>query len=576
VARSLQSRPDLPAALTNGIPDCRWKHTTQPVIAGRLVQLEAHEFSRCFAVSRAATRCVLGATWSLRCFDARGTQLWNIPTPGETWAVTITGDGRFCLAAYSDGTIRWHDMQDGHLVVTFFPHADGRRWSLWTPDGLYAASAGGDEFLRWHINAGLSETPWNFPVSRLKQRYYAPETIRSIVSGASKPAARVPAQAPLVPPESRLLPPREGPDNRWTRVLLPWHLRNPSGQPLSAVRVMIDGRPVRDGVWGLDRLPAADGEYQISLSVPPRSCVVSLVVRDARGVWGDVSSVRLEWVGPPVPLKPGRLFLLAIGVSQYADPWLDLAWAHKDAADIAALFSRQRGLYQDVSLTLLTNAAATRQRIFEALTSLGEGARAEDTVLVFFAGHGHGTADGNYYLLPHDVDRLRFEDTALKAGEVRRHIAAIRARVGIFLDACYAGSSAGAWAPPDTDSTANDFSAPECGAAVLASSTGEEQSLELALWQNGLFTSSLVEGMTGTGIVQSGEVTTRMLHAWLERHMPQKIASALRRGAFMQAVENPVGSRGRRSLQVARQVTQTPVLVLPGGVDDFPLIRLAP
>ena len=174
------------------------------------------------------------------------------------------------------------------------------------------------------------------------------------------------------------------------------------------------------------------------------------------------------------------------------------------------------------------------------------------------------------------MDRQRFEATALPVAEVRRIVSGVRARVGLLLDACYAGSSAGTWAPPDTDSSANDFSAPECGAAVLASSTGEEQSLELAFWKNGLFTSALVEGMRERTIAQSGLLTTRLLHGWLEERMPQKIAAAVRQGVLMQTMNDPLAARGRRSVQprgAGRSITQTPVLVLPAGVEDFPLIR---
>jgi len=577
VSRSLQARPVLPRARTNGIPDCHWINTMEPRIAGRRITLEAFESARCFAVSRDATRCVLGATWSLRCFDDKGEPIWNVPTPGETWAVTLTGDGRYCLAAYSDGTIRWHDLMDGRLVLTFFPHADGRRWALWTPDGLYAASAGGDEFLRWHINAGPATTPWCFPVSRLKRRFYAPGLIRDLISGAVTNTSERPGTGFAIPPEVRLLPPREGTGNQWTRVRLPWLLRNPSGKPLGGVRVMVDGRPVTQDVWGLEQMPAADGEYAISLPVPPRSCVVSIVVRDHAGVWGEVSSQRLEWTGPAITPGPAHLYIVSIGISQYNDPSLDLDWAHKDAADVAVSFGGQHGgMYDRVTTVLLTNRMATRRAILDALQNLAGQASRDDTLLVFFAGHGQGTTDGSYYLLPQDVDRQRFEATALPVAEVRRIVSGVRARVGLLLDACYAGSSAGTWAPPDTDSSANDFSAPECGAAVLASSTGEEQSLELAFWKNGLFTSALVEGMRERTIAQSGLLTTRLLHGWLEERMPQKIAAAVRQGVLMQTMNDPLAARGRRSVQprgAGRSITQTPVLVLPAGVEDFPLIR---
>ena len=76
------------------------------------------------------------------------------------WAVNITGDGRLVVAAYSDGTIRWHRMSDGVELLAFMPLADRTNWVAWTPEGFYAATAGAQGVLRWHVNRG-----WNAPDS---------------------------------------------------------------------------------------------------------------------------------------------------------------------------------------------------------------------------------------------------------------------------------------------------------------------------------------------------------------------------------------------------------------------------
>ena len=48
--------------------------------------------------------------------------------PGTLWAVNVSGDGRLVVTAYSDGTIRWHRMDDGQELLAFFPMADRKRW----------------------------------------------------------------------------------------------------------------------------------------------------------------------------------------------------------------------------------------------------------------------------------------------------------------------------------------------------------------------------------------------------------------------------------------------------------------
>ena len=48
------------------------------------------------------------------------------------WAVNISGDGQKAIAALGDGTIRWYNLSTGELLLTFFPHTDGKRWVAWT------------------------------------------------------------------------------------------------------------------------------------------------------------------------------------------------------------------------------------------------------------------------------------------------------------------------------------------------------------------------------------------------------------------------------------------------------------
>lgn len=45
--------------------------------------------------------------------------------------MNISADGRYVVAAYADGTIRWHRAEDGAELLAFFPHADRTDWVAW-------------------------------------------------------------------------------------------------------------------------------------------------------------------------------------------------------------------------------------------------------------------------------------------------------------------------------------------------------------------------------------------------------------------------------------------------------------
>jgi WD40 repeat protein len=145
-----------------GLPLAHWHNTTGPTLAGRPLDLSQHEISRSFAVHPTDDRFVLGTEWGLRAFDTKGTPFWTQPVPGIVWAVNITGDGKLVVAAYGDGTIRWHRMTDGVELLAFMPLPDQTNWIAWTPEGFYAATPGAHGFLRWHVNHG-----WDAPAEAI-------------------------------------------------------------------------------------------------------------------------------------------------------------------------------------------------------------------------------------------------------------------------------------------------------------------------------------------------------------------------------------------------------------------------
>jgi hypothetical protein len=118
--------------------------------------LEDYDTSLSLAVHPAGDRFVLGTAFTLSAFDVRGAKLWRRSAPSHVFAVNITGDGRLVVAAYGDGTIRWHRMADGVELLAFMPLPDRTNWVAWTPEGFYGATAAAHGVLRWHVNRG-----WN-------------------------------------------------------------------------------------------------------------------------------------------------------------------------------------------------------------------------------------------------------------------------------------------------------------------------------------------------------------------------------------------------------------------------------
>jgi WD40 repeat protein len=148
-----------------------WVNLYHPTLDGKPIQLEEFERSRSLAIDPDAHRFVLGANWSIRAFDAEGKELWQRAAPGYAWAVNISGDGRLVVAAYGDGTIRWHRMDDGRELLALKVLNDKKNWVAWTPEGFYDATPGAFGVLKWHVNRGNDAAANAVPVSEIPKLY---------------------------------------------------------------------------------------------------------------------------------------------------------------------------------------------------------------------------------------------------------------------------------------------------------------------------------------------------------------------------------------------------------------------
>lgn len=131
-----------------------------------------------------------------------------------------------------------------------------------------------------------------------------------------------------------------------------------------------------------------------------------------------------------------RKVALVIGVDRYDDAAIPtLANATKDARTIGRLFERELG-YETV---VLENA--TRAAVVGALNRLALELRPQDSVVVYYAGHGElvqSTQLGYWQLADADAKRPQ---TWLSNADISRLVGRIGAsQVALISDSCYSGS----------------------------------------------------------------------------------------------------------------------------------------
>ena len=145
-----------------------------------------------------------------------------------------------------------------------------------------------------------------------------------------------------------------------------------------------------------------------------------------------------------------------IGVGRYEDPGIPrLRYTVPDAEAVYRTLIGPVGFKpeQVLLLTDRTEQKPTLRNIRWALgTFLARSARKDDTVLIFFAGHGAPEVDPRglerdglaKYLVPADADPDDLYSTALPMDELQTIFGRMEAeRVVAFLDACYSGAAGG-------------------------------------------------------------------------------------------------------------------------------------
>lgn len=141
-----------PRIKASGLKVSDWENKPGPKLNGKGLPLKPHETSRALAIAPDGQSLLLGTAWYLRRFDRMGQSVWQTQVPDTVWGVNISADGRLAIAALGDGTVRWYRYADGQELLALFVQKETREWVLWTPDGYYDASPGGDRLIGWHLN----------------------------------------------------------------------------------------------------------------------------------------------------------------------------------------------------------------------------------------------------------------------------------------------------------------------------------------------------------------------------------------------------------------------------------------
>jgi WD40 repeat protein len=536
-----------PTDKSHGTVVTDWSANYAPKVNGHDVDfLKSNERNLSVDISGSGKEVAYGSDFSINLTDDLGKVIWeNEGIPATAWAVNIAANEKVVVAALDDGTIRWYRLNDGKELLAFFIDADKKKWILFTPTGYYDASPGAEDLLGWHINNGPDKVPFFYPLSNFKEKYYRPDVIDEILNvyyegdairlanqkSNKKPPTNVTQDIrQKLPPTVTISSPANGSTVNSNTVTISYSVKTPDDAPVKNVRVLIDGRPVTTVERGV--ITTAGSDRKVTVTIPAQNCTLTLLAENDNGT-SPAANLFLKYESAVASkdefiYKP-KLYVLAIGVSDYTNPDLKLRFAAKDAGDFVASLQKQKGkLYDDVIVRKLVDKDATKDAITDGLDWIQRQTGQKDMAMIFYAGHGVNDNNGIYYMLPVGADMDRIRTTCLNFEELKQTVSSIAGKVVVFIDACHSGNVMGSTTrrgTSDINSLVNELSSTENGAITFTSSTGKEFSLEDVSWGNGAFTKALIEGMSGGAAIAGKEkITIKSLDAFISERVKELTA----------------------------------------------------
>ena len=575
-----------------------WKNSATPRLNGKRLKLDPFEETRSFAYSPDKENIVLGTEWALRCYNARGKLQWGTAIPGVIWNVNVTRNGHFTIATLSDGTVRWYRMTDGKEVLALFMHINqqgDKDWVLWQPDGYYASSAFGDNFIGWHINRGMDQEPDFYRAVQFERIFYRPDILKNVINTQSRQLKTADGNnnafnsvgntylkkaqdslsltknlsihdiAKIAPPRIKVMPNQVNNNGSTAKYITVAIQAEKNSLPMKDMSVYVNSIPITSGNQR-DIKVNEQGGFIRNITLPVQSGDNLLRVEINNGTSMGLLEHFLEIPGEPDQDEDvkGDLYLVAVGVNQFdraQTKLVNLRFAANDAVALADSFEKNADIsFKHTNITVLSDESElkpTRQNILQAM-QIFNNAKANDTVVLFLDSHGFSDARGNFYFVPADGNQIDIHDIEWKHNlsgsspsligwdEIANAFRKAAGRRILLIDTCQAG---GRSAEPSFNSGALIKRSAASHFPLLLASEGEENSWEYDKGGHGRFTYTVLDGLKGPADSNQDQIVTVNE---IYRHIV--------------ALINTLGDPEKK---------QTPRLIAPKELQNIKLIRLA-
>lgn len=196
-----------------------------------------------------------------------------------------------------------------------------------------------------------------------------------------------------------------------------------------------------------------------------------------------------------------KVYLVAVGISDYPGTVNDLSLCDGDARDLAALYKKNN----QAETILLCNSKATTAAVTQAMKNLFQKAQANDIVVLFYSGHG-------------EKKGLCLYDKTLTFKEIMKIFDSLKCKNKmIFSDSCFSGSlrSKATLQASDVQLTNNVM--------FFLGSRSNEYSIENGSeFTNSYFTHALIRALSGKADTNRNRIiSAKELFTYVSKHVKE-------------------------------------------------------
>lgn len=264
-----------------------------------------------------------------------------------------------------------------------------------------------------------------------------------------------------------------------------------------------------------------DPQMLVALRGPATQEKVAQTPREA----SKASAIRSADVDEPpaaVAKRRQNAHAIVIGIEQYRQKLPPADFAAHDAEVVAEYVTKALGYAEENVAVLLNDRAAKSDLEKYVETWLPNRVEPNDSVFVYFSGHGAPNAKtGKAYLVPYDGDPAFLEKTGYPLERLYDQLAKLPAKdVVVMLDSCFSGAGGRSVIAKGMRPMGLSVENPALATGktvVLAASSGEQVSTTYEQKRHGLFTYFFLKGLRGEADRnQDGGIDLRELFEYLK------------------------------------------------------------